>query len=237
MKTIGMVGGIAPGSTVEYYRLLIERYRERTRDNSYPHILIDSINMTSMLDLITSQRLSECADYLGESVRRLAVAGAEVGFLASNTPHIIFDGVQARSPIPLISIVRVAAAAARDRGLRRLGLFGTRSTMQGRFYPEEFMRHAIDVIRPTEAEQDLIHEKYMNELVLGIFKPETKAAILGIMENFKQRNSLDGIILGGTELPLLLRADSACGMPLLDTGHLHAEAVLDAAMAQSAANR
>jgi aspartate racemase len=103
--------------------------------------------------------------------------------------------------------------------------------MQAPFYPAEFLRSAIDVLRPTPAEQDFIHEKYMNELVLGAFKPETEAALIGIIQNFKERNSLDGIILGGTELPLLLRAETACGLPLLDTGRLHAEAVLTQAMA------
>jgi aspartate racemase len=230
MKTIGLVGGIAPGSTIEYYRLLIDGYRSRTGDNSYPSILINSINMTKMLDLINAGELNRCADYLGDAVKTLAVAGAEVGFLASNTPHIIFNEVQSRSPIPLISIVQAACEDANQRGLKRLGLFGTRSTMRARFYPEEFLRQAIDVLRPTDAEQDFIHDKYMNELVLGIFKPETKAALVGIIENFKARNSLDGIILGGTELPLLFRADSACGLPLLDTGRIHAEAVLDSAM-------
>jgi aspartate racemase len=237
MKTIGMVGGIAPGSTIEYYRLLIESYRARTRDNSYPPILINSINMTKMLDLIFAQELDRAADYLSEAVKTLALAGAEIAFLASNTPHIVFDEIRARSPIPLISIVRVACDAAKQQGLKRLGLLGTRPTMQARFYPEAFLREAIDVLRPTDAEQRFIHDKYMNELVVGVFKPETKAALLGIIENFKQRNSLDGIILGGTELPLLLRTDSACGLPLLDTGRLHAEAVLDAAMSTASINR
>jgi aspartate racemase len=231
MKTIGIVGGIAPGSTIEYYRLLVDSYRARTRDNSYPPILINSINMTKMLDLIGAERLEECAQYLGGAVRALVAGGAQVALFASNTPHIIFDEVQALSPVPLVSIVRTACVAAKGRGLTRLGLLGTKFTMQGRFYPAEFLRENIEVIRPTPSEQDFIHEKYMGELVAGVFLPETKAALLGIIENFKQRNSLDGIILGGTELPLLFRTDSACGLPLLDTGRLHVEAVLAQAMA------
>ncbi|HUR36507.1 MAG TPA: amino acid racemase [Terriglobales bacterium] len=231
MKTIGIVGGIAPGSTIEYYRMLVDEYRARTRDNSYPPILINSINMTRMLDLINSGKLDETVNYLGQALRSLTNAGAEIGLLASNTPHIVFDELQSRSTIPLISIVRAACDAAKAKGLSRLGLLGTRSTMQGRFYPEAFLSENIEVIRPTPQEQEFIHDVYMNELVTGIFRPETKSALLAIIDNFKQRNSLDGIILGGTELPLLFRTDSAHGLPLLDTGRVHVEAVLQAAMA------
>lgn len=231
MKTIGIVGGIAPGSTIEYYRLLVDSYRARTQDNSYPPILINSINMTKMLDHINAGQLVETVDYLSAAIKALVAGGAQIGLLASNTPHIVFDEIQARSPIPLISIVGAACDAAKALGLTRLGLLGTCSTMQGRFYPEAFLRQNIDVIRPTPAEQEIIHDKYMNELVKGVFLPETKAALLGIIDNFKQRNTLDGIILGGTELPLLFRSDVARGLPLLDTGRIHVEAVLDRAMA------
>lgn len=231
MKTIGIVGGIAPGSTIEYYRLLVDTYRARTQDNSYPPILLNSINMTKMLDHINSGQLDEAVDYLSRAVKALVAAGAEIGLLASNTPHIVFDEIQARSLIPLVSIVHAACDAAKAQGLTRLGLLGTRSTMQGRFYPEAFLRANIEVLRPTSKEQDFIHDKYMNELVKGVCLPETRAALLGIIDNFKERNSLDGIILGGTELPLLFRSDSAYGLPLLDTGRIHVEAVLAKAMA------
>ncbi|HUS18565.1 MAG TPA: amino acid racemase [Terriglobales bacterium] len=231
MKTIGVVGGIAPGSTIEYYRLLVSTYRDRAQDDSYPPIIINSINMTRMLELIGAGQLERTVDYLLVPLNSLAAAGAEVGIFASNTPHIVFDELERRSPIPLVSIVRSASAFARSRNLKRLGLFGTRFTMQGRFYPEIFLHDGVEVLRPTPAEQDFIHEKYMTELVEGVFRPETRAALVGIVERFKERNSLDGIILGGTELPLLFRAESAQGIPLLDTGRIHIEAVLAVALA------
>jgi aspartate racemase len=230
MKTIGVVGGIAPGSTIEYYRLLVDTYRARTQDNSYPPIIINSINMTKMLDLIGANELEQTVDYLLSALQVLAAAGAEISLFASNTPHIVFDELERRSPIPLVSIVRAASAHARTRNLKRLGLFGTRFTMQGRFYPEVFLHDGIEVLRPTPAEQDYIHEKYMGELVHGVFAAETRTTLLGIIERFKDRNSLDGIILGGTELPLLFRADSVHAIPLLDTGRIHVEAVLARAM-------
>ncbi|MEO6119822.1 MAG: amino acid racemase [Terriglobales bacterium] len=233
MKTIGIVGGIAPESTVEYYRLFIAAYRAKVPDGSYPPILINSINMTKMLDFITANELKRTTDYLLTALQSLAAAGAEIGLLASNTPHIVFDELERRSPIPLVSIVRAASAEARTRGLTRLGLLGTRSTMQGRFYPEAFLRDGIDVLRPTPTEQDLIHDVYMNELVKGDYRPESRAALAAIIEHFKERNSLDGIILGGTELPLLFRADSAHGLPLLDTARIHVNAVMAKALGAS----
>lgn len=231
MKTIGIVGGIAPESTVEYYRLFQAGYKARVGDGSYPHLLLYSIDMKKMLDLIVAEQFTQTADYLARAVKSLAKAGAEIALLASNTPHIVFDQVVERSPIPLVSIVDAACAAARKRGLRRVGLLGTRSTMLGRFYPEAFLRGAIDVLRPAPDEITFIHDKYMGELVKGIYREETRAALLDIIARFKERNTLDGIILGGTELPLLFRADSAHGLPLLDTTRIHVDAVLNQAMA------
>lgn len=229
MKTIGIVGGIAPESSVEYYRLFQAGYKARVGDGSYPHLLLYSIDMKKMLDLIAAEHFTQTAEYLAAAVKSLAQAGAAVGLLASNTPHIVFDQVAERSPIPLVSIVDAACAAARKRGLRRVGLFGTRSTVQSRFYPEAFMRNAIDVLRPAPDEINFIHDKYMGELVKGVYLPETRQAMLDIIARFKERNTLDGIILGGTELPLLFRADSAHGLPLLDTTRIHVDAVLQAA--------
>jgi aspartate racemase len=230
MKTIGVVGGIAPGSTIEYYRLLVAAYRKQVPDGSYPPIIINSINMTRMLDLIGANELDQTVDYLLGAINSLAAAGAEIGIFASNTPHIVFDEIAARSPVPLVSIVRFAGIHARALGLKRLGLIGTRFTMQGHFYPEVFLHEGIDVLRPTPAEQDFIHEKYMSELVHGVFAGETRAALLAIIQRFKERNSLDGLILGGTELPLLFRSDSANGLPLLDTTRIHVEAVMAQAL-------
>ena len=135
MKTIGIVGGIGPESTIEYYRSIIAAYREHTRDGSYPSIIINSINVTKMLDMIGANDLAAVTHYLAGEVNRLAQAGAELGLLAANTPHIVFDEIQQQSPIPLVSIVEATCEATRALGLTTVGLFGTRFTMQGNFYP------------------------------------------------------------------------------------------------------
>jgi len=222
MKVLGVVGGIAPESTVEYYRLLIAAYRERVRDGSYPRIIIDSIDLKRLLDLAAAD-LAELARYLSAEVQRLARAGAEVALFASNTPHIVFDEVQRQSPVPLISIVEATAAEAQRRGLRRLGLFGTRFTMQGRFYPEVFARRGMTVCIPDPENRTYIHDKYMGELVLGVFLPATRDRLLAIVERLKETDGIDGLILGGTELPLLLRDPGETGIPFLDTTRIHVD--------------
>jgi aspartate racemase len=132
MKTLGVIGGIAPESAVDYYRSIIAAYRQKKQDGSYPAIIINSIDLKKMLDLVPMNALASLAEYLGAEVQKLARAGADFGLLASNTPHIVFDDVLCHSPIPLLSIVEATCEAAKGLGLKRLGLLGTRFTMQGR---------------------------------------------------------------------------------------------------------
>jgi aspartate racemase len=148
LKTIGIIGGIGPESTIEYYRLTIAMYREQKRDGSYPSIIINSIDMKKMLDLIGANRLAEVTEYLLGEVNRLAQAGADFGLFASNTLHIVFDDISRHSPIPLISIVDAACNATKTLGITRVGLFGTRFTMQGRFYDKAFAKQGITIVAP-----------------------------------------------------------------------------------------
>ena len=223
MKTLGIIGGIAPESTIEYYRLIIASYRKQKQDGSYPNIIINSIDMKKMLDLIGANDLTGVTGYLLSEVKKLALAGADVGLLASNTPHIVFEEINRQSPIPLISIVEAACETVKALKLQRIGLFGTRFTMQGNFYPKVFSREGIMLVVPNMEEQTFIHDKYMNELVNGIFLPETCAQILHIVERLIEMESIQGLILGGTELPLLLRDQTYKGIPFFDTTKIHAE--------------
>lgn len=226
MRSVGIIGGIGPESTVEYYRLIIASYREQKRDGSYPSIIINSIDMKKMLDLIGANELTKVTEHLVHEVKKLASAGADFGLLASNTPHIVFDEISRSSPIPLISIVRVTCETARTMGLKRLGLFGTRFTMQGRFYPDVFLREGIALVAPTADEQVYVHDKYMSELVKGIILPETRERLLMIVDRLKQREGIQGLILGGTELPLILRDVKDQDIPFLDTTQIHVRAAV-----------
>ncbi|MFB3814331.1 MAG: aspartate/glutamate racemase family protein [Terriglobales bacterium] len=226
MKIAGMIGGLGPESTVDYYRLIIARYRARNPDGSYPSLIINSLDLAKGIRLVDTGRPGELADYLAAGIESLARAGATFGFFSANTPHIVFDEVQRRSAIPLLSIVRAACDRAEGLGLKTVGLLGTRFTMQASFYPDEFQRAAIVVVRPTDSEQDFIHQKYLGELLHGTFLPETRVEILRIARRLKAEDGAEAIILAGTELPLLLR-DSEADIELLDTTEIHVEAIVD----------
>jgi aspartate racemase len=228
---LGIVGGIAPESTIDYYRRIVALYRERTHDDSYPPIIITSIDMKRMLDLINAREFTEVTAYLSNEILRLAKAGADVGLLASNTPHIVFDDIRRQSPIPLISIVEATCDAAKALGLGRVGLFGTRFTMQARFFPGVFAKHGIAVVVPNTAEQDYIHDRYMAELVRGIYRMETRERLLDIIRQLRKRENIEGLILGGTELPLLFRENDEARIPLLNTTELHTQRAIDAVFA------
>jgi aspartate racemase len=227
MKTVGILGGIGPESTVEYYRRMIAAYRERRRDGSYPSILINSIDLKRLLDLVEVQDHEGLVEYLAGGIRALAAAGAELALMAANTPHVVFERVRGKSPIPLISIVEATRDAARSLGLRRPGLFGTRFTMRGGFYQEVFAGAGMTIVIPSEEEQTVIHEKYMKELVKGVFLPDTRERLTAIAGALKERSGMDGLILGGTELPLILRDPTIRGIPVLDTTRIHVDAAME----------
>ena len=228
MKTAGIVGGIGPESTIDYYRSIVALYRNRRPDGSYPPVVIVSIDLQTVLGHVSAGRIDALAAYVTEAIRRLAAAGAEFAAMASNTPHIAFDLIAWSSPIPLVSIVDAAVEEAKKMKLRRIGIFGTRSTMAGSFYPEAFRHAGIQIIAPAEAEQAVIHDLYLNELVNGIFRDETRARLLEIVGRMKKRDRIDALALAGTELPLILRAHEPPGVPFLDTAKIHVERIVDA---------
>ncbi len=227
MKTLGIIGGLGPESTIDYYQRIMALYRERTADGGYPEFIINSVNLRKGLNFMDAGDLAGMADYLLEAIGKLARAGADFGIISANTPHIVFDEVAPKSPIPLISIVEATCAAAKARNLNRLALFGTRYTMQANFYPKVFSREGIALLVPEREDQDYLHEKYFTELVPGKFLPETRAALLAIVDRMKATSDIDGVILAGTELPLILHDPDHNGIPFLDTTKIHCEAAVD----------
>ncbi len=230
MKIIGMIGGIGPESTIDYYKRLLEGTQKRNPCGPAPSIIINSIDLQKGLYLLGTNQLQELTEYIVPEVMRLHGAGAEFGFLAANSPHIVFDDIARRSPIPLVSIVEATCAEAKARGFKKLGLFGTRFTMQGRFYPDVFTGAGLELVLPTAAEQDYIHDKYLNELIPGKFLAQTCEGLLAIARRMRDKEDIQALILGGTELPLILKDDSVLGIPLLDTTQIHVNAILDQAM-------
>jgi aspartate racemase len=226
MGLIGIIGGIGPESTIEYYRLLLSIYREQGNEDGNPPILINSINMKRLVGLISAGELQGASDYLGVEIERLAKAGASFGLVAANTPHIVFENLQAASTIPLISIVEETCKHAASLGLRRVGLFGTKFTTRGGFYEKVFDRRAIQIVMPEEDAQDYIHEKYMTELVSGVILDETRGELLKIVRELKAEKGIEGLILGGTELSLILKDGDDKDIPFLDTTRIHARSAI-----------
>jgi aspartate racemase len=226
MKTVGIIGGVGPESTIDYYRLIIAEYQKQKPDGNYPPMIINSINLKRVVGFMEANDMATLIAFLVDEIGKLARAGCDFGVLASNTPHIVFDELSRQSPIPLISIVRATCEAAKSLGMKKLGLFGSGFTMRARFYPEVFSSAGISVIVPDPNEQTYIHNKYMDELVKGVFLPETRAGLLKIVDRLQQQQAIQGLILGGTELPLILRDVPAQVIPFLDTAQIHARAIV-----------
>ena len=224
MTTIGIVGGLGPESTIDYYRRILEAWGQVDASTA-PSIVIDSLDVGRALRLVASDRPA-LVEYLAASVRRLAAAGAGFVAMSANTPHVVFDELASLSPVPLLSIVEVCADEARRRGLRRLALLGTRFTMEAPFYPEVFARRGIAVIPPEADDRAWVHERYVGQLLKGDFRDETRREIAALVTSMRAAHALDGVILGGTELPLLLGSGDVAGLPALDTTALHVAAIV-----------
>lgn len=222
-----MIGGLGPESTIDYYRSIIARFRARRPDRAYPHLIINSLDVDKGIGMLDAGRFDDLASYVADGVEVLARAGAEFAFIAANTPHLVFDEVQRRSAIPLLSIVRATSDYARALGLKKVGLFGTGFTMRANFYPEEFQRAGIAMIRPEDLEEELIHRKYIDELLNNQFLPETRTEILRIAHRMKVEDGIEALVLAGTELPLLLRESGGRDIQFLDTTVIHVEAIVD----------
>jgi aspartate racemase len=224
VATLGIVGGLGPESTIDYYRRILEEWK-RESPSSSPSIIIDSLDVDRGLRLVEHDRPA-LVEYLADSLRRLAAAGADFAAMAANTPHVVFDELVARSPIPMVSIVEACAEDAARRGLRCLALLGTRFTMEGSFYPAVFARRGMAIVAPNDEERRWIHDRYVGQLLKGEFRDETRDGVISVVRRLRQEQDIDGVILGGTELTLLLSAPVVADLPALDTTALHVAAIV-----------
>ena len=232
MKRIGIVGGLSPESTLEYYRIFVSLNRERGFGHNYPVIIIYSVNFQECMDLMLSSDWRGLAENMNRAVSALHGAGADFGIISANTPHVVFDEVAAKSPIPLLSIVEETGKVCQRSNFQKVGLFGTKFTMQEDFYPKTFdERFGISIVMPGEDEQKFIHEGIAKELVVGQIRPETRRRMVEIGENMIEKDHIEGLILGCTELPAIL-SDKDFSVPALDTTRIHVEAAFEYALAE-----
>ncbi|MGO4817059.1 aspartate/glutamate racemase family protein [Flavobacterium sp. W22_SRS_FP1] len=226
MKKIGLIGGIGPESSIEYYRLIIKGFQEKRNTKDYPELIINSINMTQMLDYVFNNQLDKLVDFLMERINDLEKTGVDYIAIASNTPHIVFDRLAKKSNTPLISIVEATCKEIKDNKINRVGLLGTKSTMTNGFYNNVAEKYGIDVIIPDNDKQDYIHNKYMTELVFNKIVPETKLRLIQIIKELKEKESIEGLILGGTELPLILKQSDFVDIKIFNTTEIHVESIV-----------
>jgi aspartate racemase len=224
MKTVGLVGGLGPEATIDYYKRLFAAW-ERDHPGSAPAMMIDSLDYHRGLKLVAND-LPGVTEYLLGSVERLARAGVDFVALTANTAHITFDDLAKRASVPLLSIVEVCADEAQSRGIKRPLLLGTRFTMEAAFYPQVFERRGITIVRPPADDRTWVHDCYVNELMRGTFRDDRRAQFGALVNRLRASERIDGVILGGTELPLLLTRPVMDGLPVLDTTALHVEAIV-----------
>lgn len=225
MKTIGIIGGLGPESTVDYYREIIKAFNTRHTDLAYPEIIVYSANLNAFMPLVEAGRWERMTDWLLARLHSLQRAGADFAAIASNTPHIVFDAVSEASPIPLISIVAATCREAETMGVKKVGLMGTRLTMAADFYKKPFTSRGIAVAVPTAAEQELIHHRLFSEIELGVFKDQTREELLAIAGRMSAEEGIEALVLGCTELPLIL-TESRFGIPFLNTTAIHCERII-----------
>lgn len=230
MNKIGIIGGIGPESTVAYYRLLIKLFRDKLDTNQYPELLLQSIDMTEMLGYVFDNRLDELVTFLKSKINILELSNVDYVALASNTPHLVFEKLQESVDVKMISIVEETCKAISKSGIKKVGLLGTKSTMSRGFYQKSGKNNGIEIVTPNEENQDFVHEKYMSELVFNHLNPDTKKRLIQLVNELVIEEQVEGIILGGTELPLILEQKDFDTLKVFNTTEIHVNAILDKMM-------
>jgi aspartate racemase len=223
-KRIGILGGMTPESTVTYYQHIVHRYQQRFGNHAYPEIVIYSVSFQQFEDWMEAGAWDAIALALADGLRRLHAAGAELAVIATNTMHLLFDRLERDSPVPLLSIVDATARAIERAGLNTVGLVGTRFTMEKPFYAERLAQRGIATIVPDAVDRQDVHRVIMKELSLGILSDASRRAYLEVIDRLVARGAR-GVVLGCTEIPLLVRQEHT-SVPLFDTTTLHAEEAL-----------
>ena len=226
MKKIGIIGGLGPEATVDYYKEIINAFKNEKGDLNYPDIIIYSVNLSELVGLMKEKRYTQVISYLSEKIESLKRAGADFAAISANTPHLVFDQLKVKSGIPLISIIEATCEECIKKGLKRTGLIGTGFTMNASFFPDIFNRRGLEVLMPEKEDKELIDYKVFSEIELGIFKEETRRYLIGIIEKMVREQHIDSMILGCTEFPLILKEAEYAGIPVLNTTKIHVDSIV-----------
>ncbi|MFX1601046.1 MAG: aspartate/glutamate racemase family protein [Promethearchaeota archaeon] len=222
MEKIGILGGMSYESTIKYYDLILQKYYEKFKDYNYPELVIFSLNFQKVINYELKGEKDKYIDYLMSGINSLESAGVSLIVMAANSPHVVYEDLTKLTKIPILSIVKATAEKAQRENMKKLLLVGIKFTMQSTFYQDYCRKLGIEVITPSEEDQNIIDKIIFDELVIGFFRQESKKKLLQIINTYM----VDGVILGCTELPLIL-AQKDTDIKLLDTVELHVEATLD----------
>lgn len=228
MKKIGLVGGTGPESTLMYYKELNTKIDEATGGKNMPEISIESVNFRKAWELVSSKRHEELAEYLSEKVNHLVASGAEVITLTAATMHIVFEEIESNTKVSLVSIPKAVCNEVLEKGYKKVGLLGTVFTMEQDFMKKDLREAGIDVIVPDKSDRELIAKRIYEELEVGIIKDSTLREFNEIITKMQKKDGIEAIILGCTELPLLLN-DTNCPVPCLDSVAIHIKKLVELA--------
>jgi aspartate racemase len=228
MRKAGLIGGMGPESTLEYYNAIINAFKNEQGILDYPEMIIYSVNLSQFINLMKKKSYDEIVEMLVSKLESLRKAGADFAAITANTPHLLFDRIKEKTSLPLISIVEATLAEAKKKGLKRPGLFGTGFTMEATFYQDVFDRLGIKVEMPAPEDQKIIDYKLFSEIELGIFKNETRILLINQIDKMVKQQKIDSMILGCTEFPLILTDTYYAGIPMLNTTQIHVDAIVEA---------
>lgn len=230
MRTLGLIGGTTWHSTVDYYRIINQQVNARLGGLHSARMLLYSVDFEEMKPPSDPAGWARIGETFADIGRRLAEAGAECLVLCANTPHLLADSIRGKIRVPLIHIAEATARAIAAKKLRTVGLLGTKFTMEHGFFKERLAAAGITAIVPDDAERAFIHQTIFEELGHGVMKAETKQAYLAIVDRLVARGA-EGVILGCTEIPLLIKPED-CKVPSFDTTFIHASAAVDFALSE-----
>jgi len=225
MKKFGLLGGIGPESTVEYYLQIIKKAKEITGTN--PDFLIKSIDTNVVLAYAAEKKYKDLITFLKQKINVLEEAKVDFSAMASNTPHVVYDELIKEVSVPIISIVEETCKKTKENNLKKVGLFGTMSTMTSGFYQKKGEKYGIEIITPSQDQMEYIHDKYMKELLFRNIKQTTKKELIHIVDDLCEKYDIEGLILGGTEIPLILNQDDFEHIKIMDTTEIHVEAIVN----------
>lgn len=221
-KKIGLLGGVSYESTIQYYDNLMQLYYAKYKDYYFPELVIYSMDFQKFTDMENEDRMDDYRKYILESVNALKASGVDFVAMTANSPHSVYEDIAPLAPVPMISIVDSVADYAIAQGMKKLLLTGIKYTMNKTFYQEGLSKRGIEVIVPSDEEKDEINNIIFDELCIGIFKDSTRERFKEIIGQY----DTDGVILGCTELPMLLKQENT-DIPLISSVDVHCRSILE----------